>query len=237
MNQQPTVVLIHGLFGFSKILWFEYFNGVRALYESMGLRVITPCLPWAGSIEQRAQSLADQLKDEPGDLHLVAHSMGGLDARYWISHLGGNEKVTSLTTLVTPHRGSPAADHICSHLSPFRLFAGVRSLTRENLRQFNASTPDSSDIIYRSYSATRKLEEQPWIVRPYARYIQQQEGDNDAQVSVVSAQWGDHVTTLPCDHYELIFRNFWLNPFKHRTPFDPMPVYSDIGEWVITHTK
>ena len=81
MSQRPTVVLIHGLFGFNKLLWFEYFNHVRQLYESMGLRVIVPGLPWAGSLELRANALARQLEHEPGPLHLLAHSMGGLDAR------------------------------------------------------------------------------------------------------------------------------------------------------------
>jgi hypothetical protein len=36
--------------------------------------------------------------------------MGGLDARYLISKLGYGTKVASLTTISTPHRGSPLAD-------------------------------------------------------------------------------------------------------------------------------
>jgi len=234
VSDRPTVVLIHGLFGFRKLFWFEYFQGVRALYESLGLRTVVPRLPWVGSLEQRSESLARQLHHENGPLHLLAHSMGGLDARYFISHLGGAEKTASLTTLVTPHRGSPAADFICARLSPFKLLPGVRSLTSESLSQFNTITQDHPGIVYRSYSATRKLEFQPWIVRRYARYIQEKEGDNDSQVSIVSAQWGEHIATLPCDHYELIFTNLWLNPFQSRKPYDPMPVYRDIGEWILS---
>lgn len=233
MNGKPTVVLIHGLFGFRKILWLEYFQGVRPLYESLGLRVIVVKLPWAGSLEQRAEALGRYLQHEQGPLHLLAHSMGGLDARYWINHLGGASKVASLTTLATPHRGSPAADFVCSHFSPFRLFSGVRSLTTERLYRFNKVTPDQPHIVYRSYTATRPLHELPWIVRHYARVIQQQEGDNDSQVSVNSGKWGTHIATLPCDHYELIFRNFWFNPFRTRISFDPMPVYRQTAEWIL----
>jgi len=229
----PTVVLIHGLFGFSNILWLEYFQGVRPLYNSMGLRVLAPSLPWAGSIEQRARALDRQLADEPGPLHLLAHSMGGLDARYWIAHLGGADNTASLTTLSTPHHGSPAADLVCKAYSPFRLFAGVRDLTTGNLKSFNTQTPDHPDIIYRSYSAARPVTEHPWIVRHHGRYIQQMEGDNDAQVSIRSASWGQHVTTLPCDHFELIGRNFWFNPLRSRHTFGPMPVYKDIGDWIL----
>ncbi len=229
----PTVVLIHGLFGFRKVLWLEYFQGVRPLYESMGLRVLTLSLPWAGNIEQRAHTLARQLANESGPLHLLAHSMGGLDARHWIRHLGGADKTASLTTLSTPHHGSPAADLACKAYSPYRLFAGVRDLTTSKLESFNAQTPDQPNIIYRSYSAARPVAQHPWVVRHHGRYIQQMEGDNDAQVSVQSATWGEHVATLPCDHFELIAKNFWFNPLRSRHTFDPMPVYKDIGDWIL----
>lgn len=235
MTGQPTVVLIHGLFGFRRLLWIEYFQGVRQLYEEMGMRVLVPSLPWAGSIKQCSDSLAKQLKDEPGPLHLVAHSMGGLDARRWISCLGGGTRVVSLTTLATPHRGSAASDHICQVRSPFRMFAGTHDLTTDKLERFNRDTPDHPNVVYRSYAATRPIEEQPWLVRHYGRVIQRIEGGNDSQVSVNSAVWGEHVATLPCDHFELIFKNLWLNPFRSRNRYDPMPVYRAIGEWILQH--
>ena len=45
---------------------------------------------------------------------IIAHSMGGLDARYMISRLGMDDRVTALVTITTPHRGSPYADW-CLH--------------------------------------------------------------------------------------------------------------------------
>jgi len=233
MSARPTVVLIHGLFGFRKLLWLEYFQGVRQLYEQMGLRVLTPSLPWAGSIAQRADALAHQLANETGPLHLLAHSMGGLDARRWITKLHGADKTVSLTTLSTPHHGSAAADHVCHTHSLFRIFAGVRDLTTSNLKKFNAQTPDYPDVIYRSYTAARPIQQQPWLVRGHGQYIQMAEGDNDSQVSVHSGQWGTHIGTLPCDHFELIFRDFWLNPFRTRQRYNPMPVYREIGAWML----
>jgi len=109
----------------------------------------------------------------------------------------------------------------------------VRSLTTESLQRFNADTADLPEIVYRSYSAKRTLAEQPWIVQRYARYIQLQEGDNDSQVSVASALWGEHIKTLPCDHFEIIFKNLWLNPFRSRKTYNPMHVYRDIGAWIL----
>ncbi|HKI62961.1 MAG TPA: alpha/beta hydrolase, partial [Mariprofundaceae bacterium] len=66
------------------------------------------------------------------------------------------------------------------------------------------------------------------------RILAREEGENDSQVSVSSALWGEHLATLPCDHFELIGRNFWLNPFTRRPPFDHMPLYRDIGAWILT---
>lgn len=43
-------------------------------------------------------------------VHIIAHSMGGLDSRYLISKLGYGARVASLTTISTPHRGSNIAD-------------------------------------------------------------------------------------------------------------------------------
>lgn len=43
-------------------------------------------------------------------VHIIAHSMGGLDSRWLISKLGYADRVASLTTISTPHRGSNIAD-------------------------------------------------------------------------------------------------------------------------------
>lgn len=42
-------------------------------------------------------------------IDIVAHSMGGLVARYYVKRLGGERYVRSLITLGTPHHGTPMA--------------------------------------------------------------------------------------------------------------------------------
>lgn len=54
------------------------------------------------------------LHEIPEDLRekrviVVAHSMGGLVARYWLGPLGGHRWCEALLTLGTPHRGAPKA--------------------------------------------------------------------------------------------------------------------------------
>lgn len=42
------------------------------------------------------------------DVNLIGHSMGGLDCRHLLTHIRPQEyNPVSLTTLATPHRGSP----------------------------------------------------------------------------------------------------------------------------------
>ncbi|HET8683562.1 MAG TPA: hypothetical protein VFM54_17095 [Micromonosporaceae bacterium] len=45
----------------------------------------------------------------PRRVVLLAHSMGGLVARYWLGPLGGHPWCKALITLGTPHRGAPKA--------------------------------------------------------------------------------------------------------------------------------
>lgn len=41
--------------------------------------------------------------------HVIGHSKGGLVARRWVQHFGGLRRVKSVTTLGTPHHGTPTA--------------------------------------------------------------------------------------------------------------------------------
>ena len=45
-------------------------------------------------------------------VNIIAHSKGGLDAKHMITKLGMEDKVASLTTLCTPHKGSIIASWI-----------------------------------------------------------------------------------------------------------------------------
>jgi len=228
----PTIVLLHGLFGVSRMLGRDYFVGVKRLYEEAGFRVLVPNLPAASRINIQAKVLAKKLTDEQGPIHIIAHSMGGLCARYYITHLSGHAKVRSLTTLSTPHHGSSLADYICQSISIFRLFSGVHDLTTPALKDFNAHTPDMPQVQYRSYSTSRPIHEIPWYIHDLSHIVAQHEGDNDGEVSSASAQWGKHVATLHADHFEVIGQNFWFNPFKKRVKFNHLPVYHHIGQWI-----
>jgi triacylglycerol lipase len=127
---QAPLVLVHGIFGFDQLTLgrvrvADYFRLIPdALREAGQVVPRPPQLNPAGSIAQRASDLKRYLEDENNadvfgkPVHLVAHSMGGLDCRYMISKLGMAGRVLSLTTIGTPHHGSPVADLVLAAADP-----------------------------------------------------------------------------------------------------------------------
>ena len=71
-------------------------------------------------IETRAKAICEQIIERfPGrEVNLIGHSMGGLDARYLVTHLQPEAfTVKTLTTIATPHRGSAFADYLLVRLA------------------------------------------------------------------------------------------------------------------------
>ncbi|KAK0564053.1 hypothetical protein OC844_001894 [Tilletia horrida] len=118
------IVLCHGLYGFDVRgpflgLEIHYWAAVMdILQKRLGAKVIIRGVPGTGSIQARAEALHKFLcSPEAGvqgqDLNLVGHSMGGLDARHLISNIRPTReqyRPVSLTTICTPHHGSPFMD-------------------------------------------------------------------------------------------------------------------------------
>ena len=170
-----------------------------------------------GLIENNASLVKEKLEQLLADtgaekVNIIAHSKGGLDSRYLISALNMADKVASLTTISTPHWGSPLMDVLCK--LPDRLFCIVTSFfdksfqvfgdnnpdcyqaSRELLpsycREFNEKYPDSPDVYYQSYGAMMKNAfSDSLLTIPYLIMRGQCHEDNDGLVAVSSAKWGD----------------------------------------------
>lgn len=153
-------------------------------------------------------------------VNIIAHSMGGLDCRYLISHLQPkNVNVLSLVTVATPHYGSTFADYLFEEIgeerlpSVYKLVEGVgmetgafAQLTQKYMRdEFNPKTPDDPNVRYFSYGAM--VDHLPFLspFRHSRKTIQKLEGPNDGLVSVASSQWGEYKgTLLGVNHLDLI---------------------------------
>src|SRR6185437_7130 len=106
-----ALVLLYGFLGFSRCGLIEYFRGVEHALRQARIAPLVPEVPPAGTVAERAEALASQLfRIDASSFSLVAHSMGGLDARHLITHLDPDRRVKSLLTIATPHRGMPVAD-------------------------------------------------------------------------------------------------------------------------------
>jgi triacylglycerol lipase len=106
------IVLVHG---FRASPTMNGFKNVAAALRADGHEVVEPTLPPHESSEIRARALATALEPvvaKSGKVNIVAHSMGGLDSRVLVSELGWGDRVASVTTIATPHRGSAIADAI-----------------------------------------------------------------------------------------------------------------------------
>ena len=111
---QFPILLHHGFAAGGEGIWS--WRDVAASLSRDGNVVVASEVPPFGSLDDRATALArwvdKVLVDNQAErVHIIAHSYGGLDARWVISKfpdLAG--KIASLTTISTPHRGSYIAD-------------------------------------------------------------------------------------------------------------------------------
>ncbi len=105
------VVLVHG--------WFHNRTGMtlmaRRLRAAGRSQVFPVDLPTATSGVQKLAAIlgakVDRIRELTGatQVDLVAHSLGGLVARWWLHHMGGAATLRNLVTLGSPHRGTAMA--------------------------------------------------------------------------------------------------------------------------------
>jgi triacylglycerol lipase len=207
----------------------HYWRGISEALIANGVDVITATVPASGSIEQRAEKLGEHIARVAGgkSVNIIAHSMGGLDSRYMISHLQPkNVEVLSLVTVATPHHGSAFADYVFDEIGTeripgiYKLVEGIgfetgafSQLTRKYMEEdFNPKTPDDPDVRYFSYGA---MMTRPPFLSPFRlphKVIQKLEGPNDGLVSVQSSKWGEYKGTLVgVNHLDLIN---WTNRLR-----------------------
>jgi triacylglycerol lipase len=111
------IVLIPGIFAFDTIAGIDYWYQIPSAIESRGGKVFVPKInAFESSVARGEQLIAqlDEIKASSGGkitkFNLMGHSQGGLTSRYVMAVRP--DLVASLTSLSTPHTGSPVADLI-----------------------------------------------------------------------------------------------------------------------------
>lgn len=189
----------------------HYFKGVARHLRDNGFDVYQSSVGFAADVESRAADLKREIKSalalRPGQakVHIIAHSMGGLDARHMIVRHDMADKVASLTTIGTPHLGTSFADWGMKHegheilaiLGNIINLDGFADLTTAECRLFNETAQAAeaaNDVVYQTFAA---FEEQQKVFAPLQlswRIIQDAEGDNDGLVPRSSQLWQNELS-------------------------------------------
>jgi triacylglycerol lipase len=233
------VVLVHGLFGFDRIgvpgVRFDYFRGIAKHLETLGCHAHAVKLPAYASVPARARQLVAAIEALPHErVDVIAHSLGGLDARYALANLGLAKRVRALVTIGTPHRGSPIADLVLrgpigwGHklLGAIGMpLEAVEWLSTEALARFNQEVPDVPGVRYAcvvgGMHARRAAVPLP-LMAAHA-YLKRTGGVNDGLVCVSSQYWGEVLAEIEADHFAQIGWKVTM-----RGTFDALGLYAFI---------
>lgn len=253
-----TIVLAHGVLGFGAFMnapsFVTYFNGVAMHLRRQGHTVFEPQLNPIGSIKERGEKLASFIlaqKSTPERIHIIAHSMGGLDARHAITKIRGvAERVATLVTIGTPHRGSPVADAIKNRTDPlfFHLPTFIKIKLEDNLgalndlttaaaSHFDVNTPDVEGVRYIEVAGDASRGGHELFFFQLAGAIGRIRGEiNDGVVTRSSALRPNHqhLADWPVDHAGEVGWSFDSPlPILVPVPFVPTPAhllrYDDIA--------
>lgn len=246
-----NLVFASGVLVPQHILGLDYFRGIGAVFPG----ALFPEVPVTASVEARAASMAAQIdaKFPTGPIHVIAHSMGGLDTRCLLSSnlrgLAAPGRVASLSTISTPHRGSPIADLLVgpdpSDRGPrqyaysvlrhtFDAFGvtldALGALTTGSTAAFNKTHQNVAHVRYLSYAGDRA---DSIVLQPAHYYIESvgqsdDERVNDGIVSLASANWGEVIMPRwPTDHLGELGYNLGSLPTQH-SPFDHISAIRDV---------
>ncbi len=126
MSTKYPIVLVHGIV-LKDSLFLKAFGRIEQILKEAGYRVYTGQTDGFGTTDTNAQQLYEEITriiEETGcdKVNIIAHSKGGLDSKKMIMHYGMEDRVASLTTLCTPHKGSPVATAILKLPRPLLKF-------------------------------------------------------------------------------------------------------------------
>jgi triacylglycerol lipase len=191
------VVLMHGMAGFGQLkvgpVEVTYFKDVVEDLTKHGESVFVTIVPPYDTSEVRAAAAKTQIdailaKTGKRKVNLIGHSQGGLDARVLASPngLGYGDKIASITTVATPHRGSAVADALLDavdtlppgaiddvldgalkllELTAYELQTdvhiraqGTQLTTKYMASTFNPKYVDDARVVYKSYGGRTNLQ-------------------------------------------------------------------------------
>lgn len=211
------ILLLHGMGFHDRFPAHLYWGRIPRVLRKHGARVYFGGQDGNATTMYNARNLVQvvhRILRETGaeKINIIAHSKGGLDARYAISTLGMGGKVASLTTMSTPHHGSKTVDLLlkapdflvrfagfCTDLW-FRLlgdrepdsYSVFRAFTTDSAKAFNALNPDDARVYYQSYSFVMKHPFSDILLWLPSLAVHAIEGENDGLLTPEATRWTNH---------------------------------------------
>ena len=218
------LVLIHGV-GFRDLKHINYWGRIPRELIRNGATVYYGNQEAWGTVETNAKDLKNKILEifnETGveKVNIIAHSKGGLDARYMVSKLDMGDYVASLTMISSPHRGCKFVDIACKlpdsiykAIASFfdnryrtlgdknpDFYTASRQFSTEHSRKFNEEVMDVEQVYYQSYASVVNSMFSDFVVTVPYLLVKLTEGDNDGLVAIDSAKWGEFKGLLKTKH-------------------------------------
>ena len=214
------ILLVHGVF-FRDSEHLNYWGRIPKELQKNGAVIYYGEHNSADSVENSAKELEQRISkilEESGSekVNIIAHSKGGLDSRAVINRMG--DKIASLTTINTPHRGCEFADYFLSKIpdnaqkaiadkyntvaselgdkNPDFLSA-VYDLTASECKKRNEILKDNPNVYYQSVgSVLQKATSGKFPLNFTYNLVKHFDGENDGLVGINSFAWGEKFTLL-----------------------------------------
>ena len=216
----------------------HYFKGVASYLSKRGFDVHKTSVGFADTVEIRAAQLAEQIREILAQtlqekVHIIGHSMGGLDARQMLlQEREMADKVASVTSIGTPHNGTSFADvylagggnAVIEALKPYISFEGFQTLTLAERQAFNEQAQDweaKNSVFYQVYAAVQEKSRLFIPLKGSWEIISAYEGENDGLVSASSQLWTAQLTAVDGTTKSVV---------QHRFPF-PLDHFNETGRW------
>ena len=213
LKTRYPIFLVHGV-GFRDRRHLCYWGRIPKILEEGGATIAYGGQDSWGETAHNAEILKKSLleyisKTGCEKVNIIAHSKGGVEARYLAAALGGAPHIASITTISSPHHGSKIMDTLLKFPNWmfcataffinlwFRLLgdknpdfhAACHQLTSTYMTDFNNKYPDVAGIYYQSYaSAMKNSFSDIFMCLPHF-FVNLTDGESDGLVSVSSAAW------------------------------------------------
>ncbi|HVF68363.1 MAG TPA: alpha/beta fold hydrolase [Pyrinomonadaceae bacterium] len=222
----------------------HYFRGIKSFLDDDGFSTHHTRVGFASRLAERSADLKAQVEGilkatGAAKVHVIGHSMGGLDARAMIARLGMADKVASLTTIGTPHHGTSFADYklnrggdkLIDAVANAIDFRGFGDLTRDACKKFNDEVRDAeaaNGVHYQTYTASEGRDATFIFLQPSWDIIFKEEGENDGLVPVTSQIWTAELVSSDGKSRKKVVQKWFADSSGKAVPADHL---NEVGWW------